>query len=78
MKSKSDELRYLVEVWVYHDIIDSHKCASLDEAREWLSKGGWLKSWAYGDCDFEVYKDGKELSFNTLYENKFYNGDEEE
>lgn len=77
MKSKSKGLRYLVEVWVYHDIVDSHKCASLKEAREWLSKGGWIKSWGRGNCDFEVSKDGREVGFNTLYENRFYDEEEE-
>lgn len=77
MGSKSKELRYLVKVWMYHDIVDSHECASLAKAHEWLSKEGWLKSWAYGDCYFEVFKDGKKLSFLTLYENKFYNEEEE-
>lgn len=77
MRGKSKRLRYFVEVWMYHDIVDSHKCASLNEAHGWLSKGGWLKSWAYGDCYFEVYKGGKKLSFLTLYENKFYDEEEE-
>ena len=77
MGSKSKELRYLVEVGVYHDIVDSHKCSSLKEAREWLSKEGWIKSWGRGNCYFEVSKDGREVGFNTLHENKFYNEEEE-
>lgn len=78
MKGKSNELRYSVEVWVYHNIVDSYKCASLDEAREWLSKEGWIKSWACGNCCFEVFKDGKKVSFDALWENKFYDEGEEE
>lgn len=76
-RGKSKGLRYSVEVWIYHNMVDSHKCASLNEAREWLRKGGWIKSWAYGNCSFDVFKDGKEVSFDTLYENKFYDEEEE-
>lgn len=77
MSDKNEELRYSVEVWVWHDMVDSHKCANLNEAREWLRKEGWIKSWACGDCYFEVFKDGKILDFGTLYENKFYDEEDE-
>lgn len=78
MKDKSNKFRYLVEVWVYHRIVDSRTCVSLNEAREWLSEEGWIKAWAHGGCAFEVFKDGKEVSFGTLYKNKFYDEDKEE
>lgn len=78
MKDKSNKSRYSVEVWVYRRIVDSHTFSSLKEARKWLKEEGWIKSWTFGGCAFEVFRDGKEVSFSTLDKNNFYDEDKEE
>lgn len=72
---------YKIEIWRFHVIHETYKSNNIKDILKWY-RNNWKISYEYGNCYFEVYKNGKELSFDELEEIGFFESfedlDEEE
>jgi len=51
-------MKYRIEAYVYHDVVDEFETDSLKEAREWWREN-WKKAEDLGDASCEWYVDGE-------------------
>lgn len=69
-------MSYKIEIWQYHEQIESHKEKSLDDVLKWY-KANWKNDYEQGLCTFYVFKDNKEMTFDELNKVGFYEWGEE-
>lgn len=64
-------MRYKIEIWQYHSIVETYETDSLQDALNWY-RSNW--DWCYnnGGCAVEVYREGIELSWDECNELGFY------
>ena len=60
-------MRYKIEIWQWHSIIDTYASDDVNEVLAWY-RNEWQVCYDYGNCTFYVYDNGRELSFDE--ENK--------
>lgn len=54
-------MKYKIEAWVYHEVVDEFETDSLEKAREWWRKN-WKKAEDYGNAFCEWYVEGSRQS----------------
>ena len=64
---KENSVKLKIEIWQYHNIVDTYENDNIEEILNWFRKH-WRCCYNDGGCDFEVYQNGKRLSFHELYE----------
>ena len=60
-------MKYKIEIWQYHSIVETFETDSYDELLEWY-KTNW--SWTYenGGCAKYVYEDGETIRDDRKYD----------
>ena len=51
--------KYKVEIWQYHDVLESQTFTSRKKACEYAKQ--WYWTYEYGDCCIEIYENGVRL-----------------
>ena len=64
-------MKYKIEIWQYHIIAETYESDDLTDILSWF-RSEWLSAYDMGYCSFNVYEDGRELSFDELYGLGFY------
>lgn len=59
-------MKYKIEAWVHHEVIDEFETDSLEEAREWWRKN-WKKAEDFGGAFCEWYVDGASQSIMETF-----------
>lgn len=62
---------YKIEIWRFHVIHKTYTSNNIKDVLKWYREN-WQISYEYGACSFEVYKNGKQLSFDELNEIGFF------
>ena len=60
-------MKYKIEAWVYHELVDEFETNSLKEAREWWRKN-WKKEEDFGNAFCEWYVKGVSQSIEKTLE----------
>lgn len=65
-------MKYKIEIWQYHSVVETYESDDIEDVLQWYRCYWW---WAHelGDCSFDVYKDGRILSWNEEYKLGFHN-----
>ena len=64
-------MRYKIEIWQWHSIVDTYESNDINEVLEWY-KDEWKDCYDYGNCTFYMFDDNKELSFDEKHKLGFY------
>lgn len=56
-------MKYKIEVWQYHIVAETYESDDIKDILSWFKSSGWYTSYDMGYCSFDVYEDGRELSF---------------
>ena len=64
-------MKYKIEIWQYGSITEIYESENIEDIVAWY-KSNWEMCWDMGGCAFEVYENGKQLSFDEEYELGFY------
>lgn len=62
---------YKIEIWRFHCVEETYTSNNIKDVLKWY-RDNWQISYEYGGCSFEVYKNGKQLSFDELNEIGFF------
>nr|DAW32521.1 MAG TPA: hypothetical protein [Caudoviricetes sp.] len=62
---------YKIEIWRFHVIHETYTSNNIKDILKWY-RNNWQIAYENGNCSFEVYKNGKELSFDELNEKGFF------
>ena len=65
-------MRYKIEIWQYRIIASKYESDDISDVLLWYQLN-WQHTYDMGYCSFDVYEDGRELSFEEEYELGFYN-----
>lgn len=60
-------MKVKIEIWQYHNVVDEYESDNIEEILNWFRKH-WRCCYNDGGCSFEVYQNGKRLSFHELCE----------
>ena len=60
-------MKYRIEVYVYHEVVDEFETDSLKEARKWWRKN-WKKAEDFGNAFCEWYVDDKRQTISQMIE----------
>lgn len=55
-------MRYKIEIWQWHSIVDTFESNSIEEILEWYREN-WLYVYERDNCAFDIYENGKLLEF---------------
>ena len=63
-KTPNTELlkKYRVDVWQYHEKVDSFYADSIEEINNWLKEEGWQVAWDHNMCCWYLYDNEKDRS----------------
>lgn len=64
-------MKYKINIWQYHSIIDTYESNKVEEILKWYEEN-YKFIYEMDNCSFEVFKDNKILTFNQIYELGFY------
>lgn len=67
---------YKIEIWRFHIIYETYTSNNIKDILKWY-RNNWQILYEWGNCSFEVYKNGKQLSFDELNEIGFFVSSEE-
>lgn len=68
-------MKYKIEIWRFHIIIDTFKSNDINEILKWYREE-YQYMYDMGECTFYVYLDGKKLDFDEESELGFYEYDD--
>lgn len=60
-------MKYRIEAYVYHEVVDEFETDSLKEARKWWREN-WKKAEDFGNAFCEWYVDGKRQNISQMIE----------
>ena len=64
-------MKYKIEIWQYHSITETYESDDIKDVLLWY-RLHWQYAYDMGYCSFDVYEDGRELSFEEGNELGFY------
>ena len=64
-------MKYKIEIWQYQSMTEFYESENIEYIVTWY-KSNWESCWEMGECAFDVYKNGEQLSFDEEYELGFY------
>lgn len=64
-------MKYKIEIWRYHSIVDTYQSKSLNKILRWYNKN-WKQVYEFGGCTFYVFGPDTEIKFDELYDLGFY------
>jgi hypothetical protein len=59
-------MKYKIEIWQYHSVVETYESDDIEDVLQWY-RCYWRWPYELGDCSFDVYKDGRILSWNEEY-----------
>ena len=65
-------MKYKIEIWQYHSLVETYESDNIEDILVWY-ESNWKWPYELGDCAFEIYKDGRNLSFEEENELGFFN-----
>ena len=65
-------MKYKIEIWHYCSLADFFESDDIKEVVKWY-RSEWKTCYDDGNCCFEVYEYGRQLSFDEVWELGFFN-----
>ena len=65
-------MKYKIEIWQWCNMTDSYESDDIQDILSWYKTEGWYGAYDNGLCSFNVYENGRLLSFDEGYELGFY------
>ena len=64
-------MKYKIEIWQYHIIAETYESDDIKDILSWY-RSHWQYTYDMGYCSFDVYENGRELSFEEELEFGFH------